>query len=161
MFKRPHASEAAARELEEAAIMGAIVTTVVYLILAITIAAIVGLALARSGRAFLGARFGADDGVAPAVNRLVLVAYSLLTGGFIALTLPSWSHVAGPGEALRLLSARLGVLLLALGALHLTATAVFARLRRAQPGPAPARTESEPGDELTPSALWQPRRVAP
>ena len=148
--------------------MGAIVTTVVYLILAIAIAAVVGLALSRSGRAFLGARFGADDGVALAVNRLVLVAYSLLTGGFIALTMPSWSHVAGLAEALRLLSARLGVLLLALGALHLTATAVFARLRRAQsgpapspsPSPAPAPAESAPGDEVTPSALWQPRRVA-
>lgn len=140
--------------------MGAIVTTVVYLILAIAISAIVGLALARSGRAFLGARFGTDDGVALAVNRLVLVAYSLLTGGFIALTMPSWDHVAGAAEALRLLSARLGVLLLALGALHLTATAVLARLRRARSGPAPARTEPEPDDDVTTSPRWQPRRVA-
>lgn len=158
--------------------MGAIVTTLLYVILSIVIAAIVGLALARSGRAFLGRRFGADDGVAAAVNRLVLVAYFLLAGGFIALTMPAWDHVAGPGQALRLLSGRLGVLLLALGALHLAATVVFARLRRAQPGATPAQpdpqlqagpqrqpeTDTEPGyaarADLTPPAPWRPRRVA-
>jgi hypothetical protein len=146
--------------------MGAIVTTVVYVILSIAIAATVGLALARSGRAFLGERFGADDGVA--VNRLVLVAYALLAGGFIALTMPSWGHVAGAGQALRLLSVRLGVLLLALGALHLTATAVLARLRRGQPGP--TTPPAEPGGmasgagadvtDVTAPAMWRPRRVA-
>ena len=150
--------------------MGAIVTTLLYVILSIAIAAIVGLALARSGRAFLGARFGADDGVAVAVNRLVLVTYFLLAGGFIALTMPAWDHLAGAGQALRLLSGRRGVLLLALGALQLAATAVYARLRRAQPGaaptePAPAPApEPEPGyaarADLTPTAAWRPRRVA-
>jgi hypothetical protein len=154
--------------------MGAIVTTLLYVILSLAIAAIVGLALARSGRAFLDRRFGADDGVAAAVNRLVLVAYFLLAGGFIALTMPAWDHVAGPGQALRLLSGRLGVLLLALGALHLAATVVFARLRRAQPGATPAQpeagpqrqpeTDTEPGyaarADLTPPAPWRPRRVA-
>lgn len=148
--------------------MGAIVTTLLYVILSTAIAAMVGLALARSGRAFLGGRFGTDDGAA--VSRLVLVAYFLLAGGFIALTMPAWGHVAGAGQALRLLSVRLGVLLLTLGALHLTATAVFARLRRGQPDAAPTRTEPEPeperdyaepaGADLTPSAMWRPRRVA-
>lgn len=147
--------------------MGAIVTTLLYVILSTAIAAMVGLALARSGRAFLGGRFGTDDGAA--VSRLVLVAYFLLAGGFIALTMPAWGHVAGAGQALRLLSVRLGVLLLTLGALHLTATAVFARLRRGQPDAAqPTRTEPEPerdyaepaGADLTPSAVWRPRRVA-
>ena len=144
--------------------MGAIVTTLLYVILSTAIATMVGLALARSGRAFLGGRFGTDDGAA--VSRLVLVAYFLLAGGFIALTMPAWDHVAGPGQALRLLSGRLGVLLLALGALHLAATAVYARLRRGQPGGAPAEPAPEPESgyaaraDLTPTAVWRPRRVA-
>lgn len=115
--------------------MGAIVTTLLYLIISLAVAGIVGQALSRSGRAFLAERLGPDDGVASAASRLLVVAFYLLAAGFIALTMPSWDHVGSTGEALRLLSGKLGEVLLVLGGLHLAATAVFARLRRARSWP--------------------------
>jgi hypothetical protein len=110
--------------------MGAIVTNVLYVAISLALVAVVGRALSRSGAAFLRERFGGQDGVTEAVNRLLVVAFYLLSAGFLALTWPVWTHVGSAGQALQLLSVKLGELLLVLGALHLASTAVFARLRR-------------------------------
>lgn len=109
--------------------MSAIVTSLLYISIGLALAAIVGRALTRSGRAFLRARFDGQDGVADAVDRLLVVAFYLLAAGFIALTVPTGAHIADGGQALRLLSIKLGELLLVLGALHLANTIAFARLR--------------------------------
>jgi hypothetical protein len=131
---------------EEVAAVGAIVTTALYVTISLALAGIVGRALSRSGRAFLEEKFGADDGVAEAVNRLLVVAFYLLAAGFIALTMPAWAHVGSPGQALRLLSGKLGELLLALGGLHLAATVAFARVRRTRAWPPPAGPDGKPGN---------------
>jgi len=109
--------------------VSAIVTSLLYITIGLALAAIVGRALTRSGRAFLRTRFDGQDGVADAVDRLLVVAFYLLAAGFIALTVPAGAHLADGGQALRLLSIKLGELLLVLGALHLASTIAFARLR--------------------------------
>jgi hypothetical protein len=130
---------------EEVAAMGAIVTSLLYLAISLALVGLVGRALSRSGRAFLRERFGGQDGVAEAGNRLLVVAFYLLSASFLALTWPAWAHVGSPGRALQLLSVKLGELLLVLGALHLTGTAVFARLRRGgSAGPLPTDAGSLP-----------------
>jgi hypothetical protein len=125
------------KSAEEAAAVGAIMTSVLYITISLILVGLVGRALSRSGRAFWNETFDGQGGVAEAANRLLVVAFYLLSVGFIALTLPSWSNVASTGRALQLLSGRLGVLLLVLGALHVTSTVVFARLRRARSRPVP------------------------
>jgi hypothetical protein len=110
--------------------MSAIVTNLLYFAISFGLVAAVGCALSRSGRAFTREMFGGQEAVAEAVNRLLVVAFYLLSAGFIALTMPVWAHVGSAGHAVQLLSGKLGELLLVLGALHLAATAVFARLRR-------------------------------
>jgi len=109
--------------------VGAIVTSLLYITIGLVLAGIVGQALSRSGRAFLRTKFDGQDTVADAVDRLLVVAFYLLAAGFIALTVPAGAHVIDGGQALRLLSVKLGELLLVLGALHLASTLTFARLR--------------------------------
>ncbi|HEY3976798.1 MAG TPA: hypothetical protein VGM79_05955 [Streptosporangiaceae bacterium] len=132
--------------------MGAIVTDLLYYAISIALVVAVGQALSRSGRAFLHEVYGGQDGAAQAVSRLLVVAFYLLSLGFVALTAPSSAGALPPGRALELLTGKVGVLLLVLGALHVTSTVIFARLRRgrtwtAAGGPAdggPARPAAPP-----------------
>ncbi|HEX3955458.1 MAG TPA: hypothetical protein VHZ03_02370 [Trebonia sp.] len=118
--------------------MGAIMTNLLYFTISLTLVGLVGRALSRSGHAFLGEMFGARADVAEAVNRLLVVAFYLLSLSFIALTTQIWSHVGSAGQAMQLLSVKIGELLLVLGVLHLASTVAFARLRRARSWPAKA-----------------------
>ena len=118
--------------------MGAIMTNLLYLTISLALVGMVGRALSRSGRAFLGELFGAQAGVAEAVNRLLVVAFYLLSLGFIAATWQVWSHVGSAAQALQLLSGKIGELLLVLAVLHVASTVIFARLRRARSWPAQA-----------------------
>lgn len=120
--------------------MGAVITDLLYTAISLALVHMVGQTLSRNSRAFLPQKPG-QDGMAEAVTRVLVVAYYLLALGFIALTMPTWSHVSGPGQAMELLSIQVGILLLVLGGLHLAGTAVLARLRRNRPWrtrPAPA-----------------------
>jgi hypothetical protein len=117
--------------------VGAVITDLLYLVISLILVGLVGRTLSRNSRAFLPERFG-PDGMADAVSRVLVVAYYLLAAGFIALTMPTWSHVATPGQAMELLSGQVGILLLMLGGLHLGGTAVLARLRRGRPLLSPA-----------------------
>jgi hypothetical protein len=118
--------------------LAVIMTNLLYFTISLALVGMVGRALSRSGRAFLGATPGGQDGVAEAASRLLVVAFYLLSLGFIALTMQVWSHVGSPGQALRLVSVKIGELLLVLGVLHVASTVVFARLRRARSWPARA-----------------------
>jgi hypothetical protein len=122
---------------KEVATVGAVITDLLYTAISLVLVGIVGRALSRNSHAFLPQRFG-HDGMAEAVSRVLVVAYYLLAAGFIALTMPTWSHVSSPGQAMELLSVQVGILLLVLGALHLAGTAVLARLRRGPAGTGPA-----------------------
>lgn len=156
--------------------MGAVITDLLYTVISLGLVHMVGQTLSRNSRAFLPQKPG-QDGMAEAVTRVLVVAYYLLALGFIALTMPTWSHVASPGRAMELLSVQVGILLLVLGGLHLAGTAVLARLRRSrtwrtrgaaagQAAAAPAAM-SDPGEDGTDGAdagqrsrsapFWRPR----
>jgi hypothetical protein len=117
---------------EEVATVGAVITDLLYTAISLALVHMVGQTLSRNSRAFLPQKPG-QDGMAEAATRVLVVAYYLLALGFIALTMPTWSHVSSPGQAMELLSVQVGILLLVLGGLHLAGTAVLARLRRHRP----------------------------
>jgi hypothetical protein len=126
-------------------------------VIGLALAGLVGRALSRSGSAFLRAKFNGQDGVADAVDRLLVVAFYLLAAGFIALTTPAGARIDNAGQALRLLSGKLGELLLVLGALHLASTLTFARLRGGRSSATQASAEdaaifTEPGSGSSPAA---------
>jgi hypothetical protein len=112
--------------------VGAVITDLLYTAISLALVHMVGQTLSRNSRAFLPQKPG-QDGMAEAATRVLVVAYYLLALGFIALTMPTWSHVSSPGQAMELLSVQVGILLLVLGGLHLAGTAVLARLRRHRP----------------------------
>jgi hypothetical protein len=144
--------------------VGALITDLLYIAIGLALVHLVGQTLLRNCRAFLPHRPGSDS-MGDAVSRVLVVAYYLLALGFIALSMPTWSHVSGAGRAMELLSEQTGILLLVLGGLHLAGTAVLARLRasRAWNGPdsgAPEYHELN-GDGHRPprtAAFWRPQR---
>ncbi|HTW01828.1 MAG TPA: hypothetical protein VMF87_16125 [Streptosporangiaceae bacterium] len=113
--------------------MSVVLTNVIYLLISIGLTLGVGWALARSGRVFLLDVFGGNADLAEAVNRLLVVGFYLINLGFVTLTMQTSGSTADAGQGLRLLSVKIGEVLLVLGALHFANLVVFARLRsRAQ-----------------------------
>ena len=125
--------------------MGIAFVYAAYLAVSIGLTVIVASALSRSGRVYLAEVFGGDDGMAAAVNRMLVVGFCLLSLGYAALTLRTSADIHGPGQAISVLSVKVGEELLVLGALHLVNMMFFTRLRRrlaegGRPGgPAPGR----------------------
>src|SRR5262252_8993979 len=70
--------------------------------------------------------------MAAAVNRMLVVGFCLLSLGYAALTLRTSADIHGPGQAIGVLSVKVGEELLVLGALHLLNMMFFTRLRRRQ-----------------------------
>jgi hypothetical protein len=106
-----------------------ILTYLIYLLISVGLTVGVGWALARSGRTFLLDVFGGNDGLADAVNRLLVVGFYLLNLGFVTLTMRTSGNIADARQGLQLLSVKIGEVLLVLGLLHFANLAVFARIR--------------------------------
>jgi hypothetical protein len=110
-----------------------VLTDLIYLLISIGLTVGVGWALARSGRVFLLDVFGGNTDLAEAVNRLLVVGFYLINLGFVTLTMQTSGNISDAGQGLRLLSVKIGEVLLVLGALHFANLAVFTRWRgRAQ-----------------------------
>jgi len=112
-----------------------------YLFLSATLTFVTGRTLDRSGRAFLAEWFGGNDTLARAVSRLLILGFYLLSLGYVVLSMRTAGDVSTAAQVMRLLSVKIGELLLVLGALPLVILAVFGRIRRrgkakaAAPGP--------------------------
>src|SRR5258708_24691360 len=65
--------------------MNIVGTYLLYLLISTGLTVVVGIGLARSGRAFLLDVFGGNDTLARAVSRLVVVSLYLLRLGFVTL----------------------------------------------------------------------------
>jgi hypothetical protein len=110
----------------------------VYLAVSLALTVAVGSALSRSGRVFLTGVFGGDEGLALAVNRLLVVGFYLLNLGFVALTMRTSGEIVSVRQAFGVLFLKIGEELLVLGALHLANIIFFTRFRRRlRPGPPP------------------------
>ncbi len=78
---------------------------------------------------------GGDQSLADAVNRLLVVAFYLLSFGFITLTVQTSGEITGMRQAVGVLTVKIGEELLVLGGLHLVNMLFFTRLRRRRPAP--------------------------
>ncbi len=112
--------------------MAIALTYAAYLLISAALALAVGTALSRSGRVFLTSVFSGDQSLAEAVNRLLVVAFYLLSFGFITLTLRATGEISGLRQAVGVLSVKIGEELLVLGGLHLLNMLFFTRFRRRQ-----------------------------
>jgi len=109
--------------------MAVVALYVLYLAACAALTIVVGSALKRSGRVVMTAVLG-DERLADAVSRLLVVALYLLNLGYVALTLGASGHVTSAGQAVRVLSVKIGEELLVLGGLHLASILIVARIRR-------------------------------
>jgi len=91
----------------------------------------VGLArtLFRSGAVFLADVFKENTGMAEAVNRLLVVGFYLLNFGYACLIMKA-DRATDVIQAIEILAAKLGLLLLSLGVIHFGNVYLFHRMRR-------------------------------
>ena len=124
-----------------------------YLVISVGLTAAVGTGVARSGRAFLLDVFGGNDELARAVSRLIVLAFYLLSLGFVTLTVRTGGDARSVSAGLQLLSVKIGEVLLVLGALHLLTMAALVRARRL--------AQSRLGQQPVRPSLWRPAGPPP
>ena len=101
-----------------------------YLLTAVPITIWVASTLATNGRVFLRDVFHQEDGLADAVNRLLVVGFYLVNLGFVMLYLRGGGQVADLAELLETVSVKIGVVMLVLGVIHFGNVMVFSSMRR-------------------------------
>ncbi|MBU2694940.1 MULTISPECIES: hypothetical protein [Pimelobacter] len=106
-----------------------IASHLVYLAITVPLTIWVASTLSRNGRVFLADVFQGDEGLADAVNRLLVVGFYLLNLGFVTLFVRS-GRIHDAEGLFDSLSVKVGVVLLTLGVLHFVNVYVFNRLRR-------------------------------
>ena len=108
-------------------------TSIAYLIyLAVSVPLVVYVArtLHRHGTIFLREVFRGNDGLADAVNHLLVVGFYLLNLGYVSLFLRTDDEVVGGEGVLELVSKKVGIVAIVLGIVHLANVWVFNTLRR-------------------------------
>jgi hypothetical protein len=113
-------------------------TYLVYLAISTALTVWVGRTLYRNGQVFLVEVFAGQEGLARAVNQLLVVGFYLVNFGFVSLFLRLGHRVADARASIEALSTKEGVVLLVLGAMHFMNMYVLNRFRRR--GLAPLRT---------------------
>jgi len=105
------------------------ITYAAYTIISIAMTVWVARTLHHNGRAFLVAAFQGNAELADAVNRLLVVGFYLVNLGFIAMFLKYGVKPDSLREAIEFLSSKVGIVLLALGAMHFFNVYIFSRMR--------------------------------
>jgi len=129
-----------------------VLTYLCYLIIAVPTTVWVARTLSKHGRHFLVDTFGGDETIADSVNHLLVVGFYLVNIGFVALYLKMRSAVTENHEVFEAVAAKIGVVLLVLGAMHFFNLYVFTRIRRrallgGAPPPVPPAARVQVGHE--------------
>ena len=105
-----------------------VITYIAYLLIAVPLTIWVAKTLHKNGRVFLINSMKNDEKIADSVNHLLVVGFYLVNIGFVLLYLKLNSLVPDIGGVFEALSAKLGVVMLVLGAMHFFNIYVFARI---------------------------------
>ena len=109
-----------------------VATYLAYLFVAVPLTVWVARTLSHHGRVFLEDVFAGSEGLAHAVNRLLVVGFYLLNLGFVSLYLRSGAEVLDLRGLIEELSVKVGVVSLVLGVVHFLNVYVFNAMRRRQ-----------------------------
>lgn len=110
----------------------ALVVSVLYLVVAVTMTVWLASTLYRNGIALLRERDGQHLALAEATSYLLVIGFSLFTLGYAFLLLDVAEDMDSM-TALQVLVQRLGILLVSLALIHLGSTLFFLRFRRSRP----------------------------
>jgi hypothetical protein len=119
---------------EEQSEMFIVYSYFVYLTLSLTVTVWVARTLHRRGRAFLVDAFHGPEDLADSVNHLLVVGFYLINVGYVAFALRSPDTPVNLRQAIELVSDKLGIVLLVLGAMHFFNLFVFSRIRNSGEG---------------------------
>jgi hypothetical protein len=108
----------------------------IYLAISLSVTVWVARTLHDNGRIFLVDAFHGNAPLADSVNRLLVVGFYLINVGYVAESLASNRRVETLRTAIELVSDKIGMILLVLGAMHFFNLYLFDRLRRGQRYPA-------------------------
>ncbi len=101
-----------------------------YLLITIALTIWVARTLSHNGIVFLEQCFGQNAVLARSTNHLLVVGFYLVNLGFITLTLSLGSEPHSVPEAIRFLSAKVGLAVLVLGLMHFLNMAGIAKFGR-------------------------------
>jgi hypothetical protein len=104
----------------------------IYLVISLSVTMWVARTLHDNGRIFLVDAFHGNGPLADSVNRLLVVGFYLINVGYVAESLASNRRVDTLRAAIELVSDKIGMILLVLGAMHFFNLYLFDRLRRGQ-----------------------------
>lgn len=108
----------------------AVITYAVYLLISIGITIWVAKTLFKNGKVFLDDIFKGNLLLAESVNNLLLVGFYLVNIGYAVYTLKVTDSLLDAREVIEVLSIKLGLIILILGAMHFFNLYVLFRLRR-------------------------------
>ncbi len=125
-----------------------VLTYGLYLALAVGMTIWVARTLHKNGRIFLIECFHGNTELADSVNHLLVVGFYLINIGFVSLYLRTTEDVLGARGVFEVLSGKMGIVLLALGAMHFFNLLVFTKMRKrahlaAMPPPVPPMLKVE------------------
>jgi len=121
-----------------------VVTYLAYLCLSIALTVWVARTLHKRGAIFLVDAFQGNRELADSVNHLLVVGFYLVNIGFVSLALKTADIVNTSRAAIELLSDKMGMVLLILGAMHFFNLYVFSSIRRSARLTRPPLTPNPP-----------------
>ena len=96
-----------------------ITSYIIYALALIFVIVRVGHLLFKNGRPFIINCFHGDAVTADAINRILLIGYYLVNIGYSVVVLKIWHSIISAEEMLEILSHKIGVIVLILGAMHM------------------------------------------
>ena len=121
---------------------------ITYLAISIVVTIWVAQTLHKNGRVFLVDSFHGNAELADSVNHLLVVGFYLINIGYVALALRTTENLIDLRQSIELVSDKIGVVLLVLGAMHFFNLYVFSRMRkrsRTNTAPFPPAINQIPG----------------
>lgn len=101
----------------------------IYLAISVTVTIWVARTLYKNGRIFLIDAFHGNVELAGSVNHLLVVGFYLINVGYVARALATEQSIGNLRGAIELVSQKIGMILLVLGAMHFFNLYVFNRMR--------------------------------
>jgi hypothetical protein len=102
----------------------------IYLAISVALTVWVAQTLSKNGLIFLVDSFLGNRELANSVNHLLVVGFYLINLGYVLLALEATSKPASAQAVIELLSTKLGVVMLVLGAMHFTNMIIFSKMRK-------------------------------
>ena len=129
---------------------------IAYLLLSLVTVIWVARTLHKNGRVFLLDAFHGNTGLADSVNHLLVVGFYLVNVGYVTLALREKDQlVPNLQTAIELVSAKIGTVLLILGAMHFFNLFLFNRARKAARHPKTPAEQAYYAQRMTPQTESQ------